>query len=72
MPNTSKRYLVEVGDDHFFFPYGKEITEIQLQRTFEKWVEPYQSELFPGLKLRDEKGQLLKPKLKMKLVPSKE
>jgi len=72
MPRTSKRYLVEVGDDHFFFPYGKEITETQLRRAFEKWIEPLQSELFPGLKLRDGNGQLLKPKLRVELIPSKE
>ena len=72
MPKKLKRYKVEVGDDHFFFSYGKEITETQLQKTFEAWAAPLQADLFPGLKLRDENGRLLKPKLNMELVPTKE
>ena len=68
----SKRYTVEAGDDQFYFSYGKEITETQLKRVTGHLSKAWQDELLPGLKLKDEDGQLLKPELKVVLVPSKE
>ena len=67
-----KKYEVVVADDMFFFSFEDMKTETQVQRIFKRRVDKFQSELFPGLRLRDNDGQLLKPKLQIILVPAKE
>jgi len=67
-----KYYVVEVGDDLCFFAYGRGLTETKLLKTFERRLEGLQSEVFPGLKLRNQEGLLLEPRLQVILVPAEE
>jgi hypothetical protein len=66
------RYTVEVGDAHFYFAHGRKITEKKLEAVFQERIEGLQTEMFPGLRVRDIEGQLLKPRLQVVLVPEEE
>jgi len=65
-------FTVHTGDADCWFPYGATHDELELEQIFERRIKGWDMELFPGLKLRDHKGQLLEPRLQVILVPAKE
>lgn len=67
-----KPFTVDTGDAGCWFPYGDTFDELELEQIFERRIKGWDMELFPGLKLRDHRGQLLEPRLQAILVPAKE
>jgi hypothetical protein len=67
------RFTIEVGDDDFYFKFGRVMTDTQIREVCERRIKGLQSEIFPGLRLRSKlDGRLLKPKLQVVLVPAEE
>ena len=69
MPKRLPRFTVEVGDDDFYFAFGRVVTQTQVRKICERRIVGLQSEIFPGLRLRSE-GRLLKPELRVVFVPA--
>lgn len=72
MPKRLPRFKVVVADADLFFAFNRNLKERELIAMFERRIEPLQSEVFPGLILKDDDGDLLKPKLQVILVPAEE
>lgn len=67
MSRKIQQYVVHTGDTSYYFEHGREYKASYLKQVFRKRTE--QIELFPGLILEDEDGNLFKPLLQVTLVP---
>ena len=73
MAKKRMRFTVEVGDGDSYFKFGRTLTDTQIREVCEHRIKGLQSEIFPGLRLRSKlDGRLLKPKLRVILVPAEE
>jgi len=72
MPKRLPRLKVIRADAEFYFAFKRSMKESEVHKIFEQYTEPLQSEIFPGLILRDEEGNMLKPRLQVVLVPIEE
>lgn len=72
MPARMPRFTVECEDEDYYFKFGRVLKERQVLEIFEQRIQPWKSYLFPGLRLKDDAGNLLVPKLQVVLVPAKE
>ena len=64
---TGSEYVVHTGDTTYYFEHGRRYKKTYIRQVFKKKVAPI--ELFPGLVLQDEEGNLFKPELQVVLVP---
>jgi hypothetical protein len=60
------------GDSTFFFAFNRSLKESDVARICDSRIATLQTEIFPGLLLRDEEGNILKPELQVVLVPAEE
>lgn len=69
--NASKdpRFVVHCGDASLHFAYGKLYRQTYLNKVFKKTLDPFVGKFFPGLVFRDGAGNLVKPELRVVLVP---
>lgn len=72
MAKKQPKYFVYCGDAHLCFGFSRSYRLGQLEEVFRQKVKPLQDEFFPGLVLRDDAGNLLKPELQVHLVPAEE
>ena len=69
MAKKQPRYVVHCGDAHLYFAFGHLYRLTQLEEVFKRKVQPLQEEFFPGLVLKDAKGNLWRPELQVHFVP---
>lgn len=68
----AKTYLIHCGDCEFYFKFGALYKWSYLRRVFQKRINQYAENFFPGLVLRDGQGKLWKPTIAVVLEPAGE
>jgi hypothetical protein len=67
--NREPRFKVSCGDTHFYFRHGRRLKQSEVNAIFSGRIQQWNTELFPGLQLKDERGQLWYPQLIVTLIP---
>ena len=63
------RFTVRAGDSDFYFRFGRELKQSEVEQIFDSRIAALRSTIFPGLVLQDETGGLWRPALQVALVP---
>lgn len=63
---------VDCGDCDFYFRYGRRLTLSEVEAIFASRIKEWSAKTFPGLRLKDDRGLVWKPELRVELVPAKE
>jgi hypothetical protein len=66
------RYTITCGDADYYFKRGRTLKESEVHHIFRDRILIWRHQLFPGLLVRNEQGQVMHPDLQVVLIPTEE